>query len=497
LAIKDDSSYGAYYGTNGNQTTNRGGLRFNTAKSESGDGPPVATVNGYPNNGFMVYIDGGVNSTVNDIAFNNFIDQIGSYRQRIAWVKNTSRGIVFNNPAGSNTSFDNGVNPGQAAFVDYSQIVSGVGSNLKVVWGPGAVTHTDSMGLVVGVDGLISTQYNPALLDAFTVNSEREANGYVSIQAQQWGGSSNKAYRARLWGDTYDRWIVDSFGNMRWGTGSGAQDVGACRSGVGSLSVSDGSTTCDANGSLYAASFIGALTGNASTASNLSGTPALPNGTTATEQSAASADGKVATDSYADRAATNAAAAVTLAGLGGVPTSRTVNGHALSSNVTISASDLTTGTLPHAQLPTLFSGDIPANAANTSGNAATASAVPWAGLTGTVPTFNQSTTGSAASLTRIMGTTATVALGVSTPVYTFNSCYPYACVYQFIAVTNGMDFSDWGTLDNVICGSVNCIVFNIGKGTYGPTLTASGFVISVSQSTIGTSYFNYIFTRTN
>ena len=55
-----------------------------------------------------------------------------------------------------------------------------------------------------------------------------------------------------------------------------------------------------------------------------------------------------------------------------VSTSTTVNGHALSSNVTVSASDLTTGTLPHAQLPTLLSGDIPNNAANTTGNAATA-----------------------------------------------------------------------------------------------------------------------------
>src|SRR5271166_3087591 len=38
------------------------------------------------------------------------------------------------------------------------------------------------------------------------------------------------------------------------------------------------------------------------TAANLSGTPALPNGTTATEQAAGSADGKIATDSYVDRA---------------------------------------------------------------------------------------------------------------------------------------------------------------------------------------------------
>lgn len=52
-----------------------------------------------------------------------------------------------------------------------------------------------------------------------------------------------------------------------------------------------------------------------------------------------------------------------------VPTSRTVNGHALSGNIVISASDLTTGTLPHGQLPALMSGDIPNNGANTSGTA--------------------------------------------------------------------------------------------------------------------------------
>lgn len=50
--------------------------------------------------------------------------------------------------------------------------------------------------------------------------------------------------------------------------------------------------------------------------------------------------------------------------------STTVNGHPLSQNVVVSASDLTTGTLPHAQLPALVSGDIPNNAANTTGAAA-------------------------------------------------------------------------------------------------------------------------------
>jgi hypothetical protein len=54
----------------------------------------------------------------------------------------------------------------------------------------------------------------------------------------------------------------------------------------------------------------------------------------------------------------------------------TVNGHALSGNITVSASDITTGTLPHAQLPILVSGDIPNNAANTSGTAANVSGTP-------------------------------------------------------------------------------------------------------------------------
>ncbi|KAB0668931.1 hypothetical protein F6V30_13925 [Oryzomonas sagensis] len=66
----------------------------------------------------------------------------------------------------------------------------------------------------------------------------------------------------------------------------------------------------------------------------------------------------------------NGTADITVTDSTKVPTATTINGHALTSNVTISASDLTTGTLPHAQLPTLASGDIPNNAANTTGSAA-------------------------------------------------------------------------------------------------------------------------------
>ena len=61
---------------------------------------------------------------------------------------------------------------------------------------------------------------------------------------------------------------------------------------------------------------------------------------------------------------------------------------------TTNASNITTGALPHAQLPALVSGDIPNNAANTSGNAATATALA---ATPTLCTTGQAPTGILAS----------------------------------------------------------------------------------------------------
>jgi hypothetical protein len=87
-------------------------------------------------------------------------------------------------------------------------------------------------------------------------------------------------------------------------------------------------------------------------------------------------------------------ASAALANLGAVATSTTVNGHALSGNVTVSASDLTSGTLPHAQLPALVSADIPNNAANITGTAVSlsaASALPN-GTTATTQSANDNST---------------------------------------------------------------------------------------------------------
>ena len=119
------------------------------------------------------------------------------------------------------------------------------------------------------------------------------------------------------------------------GTGSFAATIGA------------GTVTFAKMANLAANSFIGNNTGSAATPTALTATQAK------TILAITEAD---VTNLVSDLA-------------GKVATSVTVNGHALTSNVVVSASDLTTGTLPHAQLPTLVSGDIPNNAANTTGTA--------------------------------------------------------------------------------------------------------------------------------
>ena len=140
-------------------------------------------------------------------------------------------------------------------------------------------------------------------------------------------------------------------------------------------------------------------------------------------------------------------------------------------NKSINASEVNSGTLPHAQLPALLSGDIPSNAANTTGTAAnitatsnstlttlsalslpysqltstptiptsaswpnagsctgsqyvnaitngttpTCAQVTYAQLGGTVPTWNQNTTGTAANITATSNSTLTTLSALSLP----------------------------------------------------------------------------------
>jgi hypothetical protein len=118
---------------------------------------------------------------------------------------------------------------------------------------------------------------------------------------------------------------------------------------------------------------------------------------------------------------------------GYVPTSTTVNGHALSGNVSVSASDLTTGTLPAAELPTAV--------------------CSWI----TVPT--QSGTGNA-----FAGTNKAVVWGV------YN---PYPCVTNNVAYVVG-------TADNTSN--------NYALGLYSGASAGTGALVATTASTPGTSF---------
>jgi hypothetical protein len=118
---------------------------------------------------------------------------------------------------------------------------------------------------------------------------------------------------------------------------------------------------------------------------------------------------------------------------GYVPTGTTVNGHALSGNITVSASDVTTGTLPAGQLPT----------ANCS----------WI----TVPT--QSGSGNV-----FAGTNKAIVWGV------YN---PYPCVSNNVAYVVG-------TADNT--------ANNYALGLYSGASGGTGTLIATTASTAGTSF---------
>lgn len=82
-------------------------------------------------------------------------------------------------------------------------------------------------------------------------------------------------------------------------------------------------------------------------------------------------------------------------GTGFVPTSRTVNGHALSADVVVSASDLTTGTLPAAQLPLATTGAF--GAVKPDGSTVTISAGIISAVAGSPAQLASSLSGSAAA----------------------------------------------------------------------------------------------------
>jgi hypothetical protein len=208
-----------------------------------------------------------------------------------------------------------------------------------------------------------------------------------------------------------------------------------------------------------------ALSSNITIAANDLGVGALPNGTTATTQLALDSSTKLSTTAYSDAAVavekTRALAAEALL----VPKTTTVNGHALSSNVTITASDLGLSALATSGA---WSDLQNATAALTLSNGANDS------------TFNHT---SAVNWTLANTTAAVLATAQSSPILNLNGKYWDGAASQ----------TDSWTLQNVVGSGTNgtssLTIGHTGStgqtqlitpgrirmvGTTGPTITGSG-----------------------
>jgi hypothetical protein len=164
-----------------------------------------------------------------------------------------------------------------------------------------------------------------------------------------------------------------------------------------------------------------------------------------------------------------------------VLTSTTVNGHALSSNVVISASDITTGTLPHAQLPALVSGDIPNNGANTTGNAATATTATTATNAINTAITNDVATASSVYPTWVTANTGNLPQTVSSTKLSFVPSTGILTATGFAGSLTG-NATTATTATNLAGGSLGTIPYQSGAGattmsavgTAGQVLTSNG-----------------------
>jgi hypothetical protein len=239
---------------------------------------------------------------------------------------------------------------GQAARVDIPLLTSG--PSVPITGGPlpQALWVANSAAYLCIHPSATLAACQAAPITTYTDSTEGTtcppATPLVQLPGNTCTASTGTAANVGLWyaGGLFDYWIVSSYGTYGPFSGSGSTGTGTINSGMAY------SPAYYAAGGGTVISGVTPFTGPA--CFSTSAAPALC-GSSSIANSMVSGLGTAALQpiSYFALATT------------------TVNGHALSANVVVSASDLTTGTLPHAQLPALVSADIPANAANTSGTA--------------------------------------------------------------------------------------------------------------------------------
>ncbi len=169
-----------------------------------------------------------------------------------------------------------------------------------------------------------------------------------------------------------------------------------------------------------------------------------------------------------------------------VPTSTTVNGHALSGNVVVSASDLTTGTLPTGQLPAIAESGVTSLVSDLAAKASSSASTSVNGQTCTL--------GSTCTIPIIHSLGASFDGGGS-PLVSGKTVYftvPFACTIQAwnIAVDTGTATVDvWkiatGTAIPTIANTITASALPaISTGTAIHSTTLTGWTTSVAANNI-------------
>ncbi len=270
------------------------------------------------------------------------------------WMLNGGFGVSVLNP---NLGLSVTVNPANAN--DYSEFRSlqtrGLTFQLPTNFFSGGLTNAwalpNAMSFVIGSDSQ-SYPINVGSNTEMITSAETGATQGFGYRCYEPYGTW--CFQSGQLGFAYPAWEQDANGVMKWGSGSAAYDVNIQRTGAGALADS---------GSWAAASYlVGSNTIIPSTVTGYHGTGG---------KQVQLSDGSGSTGSLptfaADGSLTNGPAPPAGAIVGASDTQTLTN-------KSIAGSEVNSGMLPHAQLPTLLSADIPNNAASTTGSAASLSA---------------------------------------------------------------------------------------------------------------------------
>jgi collagen type VII alpha len=220
--------------------------------------------------------------------------------------------------------------------------------------------------------------------------------------------------------------FTSSGGSMVYPSGSGIPVIASGASWGTTLAVPSGFAFNDATSSIQTQLNSKAATSSLATVatsgaySDLSGKPTIPAAQVNSDWTAVSGLAEIlnkptlgtaaAQNTSAFDAAGAAASAQSAAEAASDPSGSASTAQTAAEAYAANASNIISGTLNHARLPALVSGDIPANAANTSGSAASLSAAS------ALPSGTTATTQTAGDNSTKVATTAYVATAVGTPV---------------------------------------------------------------------------------